>query len=569
MKNKKKIADFFRQGETTEKKIGVELEHFICNNTGKLIGYDELSSIIRQICLENDWIIKYDNQNIIGAECGSYTITLEPAGQLEISIKPCETITEIEEIYQQFRKNWEESFLQRNYNLVHKGILPLIEAGVVKSKELKLIPKRRYQFMDLYFKETGVAGIHMMRATAATQISIDYHSMEDCIRKIRILQKMSPLLALLMENHSGMGKQDGRKPHLLRNQIWENVDKDRCGYIPNSFDSRFSYEKYAEYICNKSMIVLTDSNGTQYLPDITVNEYLKEKEIWFEEHLLSMFFFHVRLKQYIEIRVADSVDMERMLGYATLIKSLLYDENRLEKIEQLLSPIKNIEDIESMENEIRQFGYDANINGNKVVEILVNMYEIARENINSDEKQYLKNILSLPMMEYIYCRTIDNEPGVHAESYRCSKEYIMNSTARYHNRVVKSMYIPKMFTKREEKLFKDVIDKLYGIFNKVIHEYVNNPGLRQYFNFDKRLEELILCEKQYAINIPMARLDLFYNEQTKEFKFCEFNTDGSSGMNEDRELNYALKMTKAFQDFNKDYKVKSYELFDSWIDELL
>ena len=50
-----------------------------------------------------------------------------------------------------------------------------------------------------------------------------------------------------------------------------------------------------------------------------------------------------------------------------------------------------------------------------------------------------------------------------------SKEYIMNSTARYHNRVVKSMYIPKLFTKRETRTFRDIIDILYGIFNKVIN----------------------------------------------------------------------------------------------------
>ena len=43
-------------------------------------------------------------------------------------------------------------------------------------------------------------------------------------------------------------------------------------------------------------------------------------------------------------------------------------------------------------------------------------------------------------------------------------------------------------------------------------------------------------EKKYDCNIPIARIDIFYDEETGGFKFCEFNTDGTSAMNEDREL---------------------------------
>ncbi len=57
---------------------------------------------------------------------------------------------------------------------------------------------------------------------------------------------------------------------------------------------------------------------------------------------------------------------------------------------------------------------------------------------------------------------------------------------------------------------------------------------------EPKLEELILNRPTYYSPIPIARIDIFYNEKTGDFKFCEFNTDGTSAMNEDRKLNIAI-----------------------------
>ena len=119
------------------------------------------------------------------------------------------------------------------------------------------------------------------------------------------------------------------------------------------------------------------------------------------------------------------------------------------------------------------------------------------------------------------------------------------------------------------KYFERLISQLYSIFDKVIAEYETNVNYRKLFNFPSEIEQLILREKTYKTNIPIARIDVFYNEKNNDFTFCEFNTDGSSAMNEDRELNIAIKKTVAFQEFIKTHRVKSFELFDSWIDELL
>ena len=148
-------------------------------------------------------------------------------------------------------------------------------------------------------------------------------------------------------------------------------------------------------------------------------------------------------------------------------------------------------------------------------------------------------------------------------------QYIQNSTAKYHGRCVRTLYIPKIFREKDIRIFEKAIADLYGIFDKVMKAYYEDAGYRTLFGFDKELEKLILREKTYTSIIPIARIDIFYNEATGNFKFCEFNTDGSSAMNEDRELNNAIRLTKAFQEFEKKYEVHTFELFDTWVEEFL
>lgn len=173
----------------------------------------------------------------------------------------------------------------------------------------------------------------------------------------------------------------------------------------------------------------------------------------------------------------------------------------------------------------------------------------------------------LTQLEQEYLDIVQRNTQTHAESAKKVTEYIKNSTAQYHGRCVRTLYLPKLFTSEEIVLFHDLIDVLFGIFGKVMKEYRENAEYRKQFGFDPRLEELILRKPLYDCPIPIARIDIFLNEETHEFKFCEFNTDGSSAMNEDRELNLAIQNTLAYQEFAEKNQVYTFELFDSWVEE--
>ncbi len=168
-----------------------------------------------------------------------------------------------------------------------------------------------------------------------------------------------------------------------------------------------------------------------------------------------------------------------------------------------------------------------------------------------------------------YCDQIKENKELHAKSALEEISYINGSTAKYHGRCVSTLYVPKIFTETDIDQFQRLIRTLYGIFDKVIERYREDAGYRRLFGFSHRLEELILREPRYSSKIPIARIDIFYNEETKDFGFCEFNTDGSSAMNEDRELNHALRLTYGYQMLAKQYPVRTFELFDSWVEKSL
>lgn len=169
--------------------------------------------------------------------------------------------------------------------------------------------------------------------------------------------------------------------------------------------------------------------------------------------------------------------------------------------------------------------------------------------------------------EKYYKELVDNNFEESLKSAKIQQDYIKSSTARYHGYFVHTLYIPKMFTEEMVEVFNEAADTMYGILEKVIHEYQTNPEYRKLFGFEERLEKLILRPNHYECALPIARIDIFFNEDDFSFKFCEFNADGASAMNEDKELNQAITLTSTYNEFTKKYNVRTFELFNSWVEE--
>ena len=556
------IVNYINKGATDQQRVGLELEHFICNDEYEMISYPEMAECLEEICEKAGGKAFRIGGKVYGIFCMDYNISIEPSCQLEISIYPKETPQEIKEIYDEFRSVCESVFVSRGYRLSQSGVFPLVENGEMSVGALGLIPKDRYLRMDEHFKATGDHGRYMMRATASTQVCIDFSSEEDAMKKLRVLQKLAPILSLIAENKSGIGTGKEWKKHLLRNQIWRDVDPVRCGYLDGSVSTDYSFEKYAQYLTAHADILFRGEN----LPE----DGLDTADI---EHLISVYFPMVRLKTYLEFRAADSMPADRAIGFAMLIKNLMYEEDILNALDERLGHVETVADIYAAEDEIFERGFHAVVYGKHIMEWMKDLFVAALGCVMGDDKEaeraYITKAIPLPLLNYEYKELVAGKEDAHSESALGIREYLMNSTAKYHGRVVRTLYLPKLFTPREIGVFNQAIKELYGIFDKVYAEFERNESYRSLFGFSPELEELILRQKKYSCNIPIARIDIFYDEETRDFKFCEFNTDGTSAMNEDRELNIAFSQTKAYQEFAKAHRLSSFELFDTWVDEAL
>lgn len=152
------------------------------------------------------------------------------------------------------------------------------------------------------------------------------------------------------------------------------------------------------------------------------------------------------------------------------------------------------------------------------------------------------------------------------EGRKIAAEYMENSTAIVHHQHVACSYLPRLFNRETYDIMKETSETAHRILCKVIQRYLDDPAYREVFDFDPRLVELILLPRGYDDLLPFARVDTFLNEETGEVRFCEFNGDGSSGMNENREITLSVARTPAFKEFiAHGHRIEACELFGNWI----
>ena len=400
----KGIKDYIKSGETTKERLGLEIEHFVVDERGLPIGFDLMTKLLKEVAKKLNAEIDYTDGYVVGYSNEEYVITLEPACQLEISISPRVSLASVERIYKEFTELWEPILYENGYHFVVKGNLPLVELGAITPDKIPLSPKKRYEYMDRYFEDTGKCGKYMMRSTAATQISVDYRDEKDLTRKLVVLEKISPILMIMFENkkrYNSIIKGVIDKPHLFRTQIWDNVDPDRTGFLPGSLDDDFGYERIAEVIYNLPLILLTDEGNTTYVGRKSAKKLIEEsiiveddidedRSISLMEHFLSMSFYHFRVKKYIEIRVVDSLPIDRALGFAAVIKGMVYSDKNIDILGNELSNIDSIDKIQDAVLRIEEDGLDAVIYNNKTAkEWAEYLTKLASNGLTDEEGEYL------------------------------------------------------------------------------------------------------------------------------------------------------------------------------------
>jgi len=355
------FVSFFSKGcKTPDRfKTGFELEHFIVDANKKNINYSQpggAAQLLRELAPRFPQRYAEDG-HILGLSDGEMSLSLEPGAQLEVSIEPKAGIAEARAVYRRFRGLVDPLLQKHGHTLTQRGYLPA--SGI---RDIELIPKERYRRMDAYFHATGSMGTHMMRGTAACHVSIDYESEADFIEKYRCAWLLGPALAYISANTPVFEGRPNRNK-LLRAHIWRNVDNARC-VVPGIFDDGFGFEAYANFVLRA--------------PEI-LREPGDEERIAL---LLSFVFPEVRLRQYIEMRAADSMPEAKAFAYMALVKGLFADMPRLKG---LLSGFEWSQDaILAAQDAITQHGKKAEVYGRPLGRFVEELTELARHTLGRE-----------------------------------------------------------------------------------------------------------------------------------------------------------------------------------------
>jgi glutamate--cysteine ligase len=271
--------------------------------------------------------------------------------------------------------------------------------------------------MAQHFEDTGQHGICMMRATASTQVSIDFSSEDDAIRKLRIASLLSPLFAFITDNSpifesepiASRGNSNRKTKsglfvvdRMVRTAIWNDVDTKRSMTMPRAFDEGFDLSSYAlEMLSSPAIFSFTTNDDeseddSRYLGSQTFGELLQGKRLDQQsiEHILSLFFYDVRLKTYVEIRAADAMPIEYALAYAALIKGIFYSDTALASLAQSLKDF-GIDDIVAAKEALCEEGYDALVYRRPAEQWLDELILSANDNLSAEERGYLEPLVTL------------------------------------------------------------------------------------------------------------------------------------------------------------------------------
>ncbi|HYD24452.1 MAG TPA: glutamate--cysteine ligase [Croceibacterium sp.] len=317
-------------------RIGTEHEKLVYRTGSHAApSYDEPGGI-RDILLEMQqfgWEPIEEGGQVIALSGADGNVSLEPAGQLELSGAPLEnlhqTCAETGRHLDQVKAIGEKCGV---------GFLGLGMWPDKRRSELPVMPKGRYAIMLRHMPRVGALGLDMMLRTCTIQTNLDYGSEADMAKKFRVGLALQPLATALFANSPFTeGQPNGFLSY--RSHIWSDTDPHRTGMLPFVFEDGFGYEAYVDYMLDVPMYFVfrdgryIDAAGQSFrdflagkLPALPGE--LPTASDWTDH--LSTAFPEVRLKSFLEMRGADGGPWNRICALPALWVGLLYDDTALD-----------------------------------------------------------------------------------------------------------------------------------------------------------------------------------------------------------------------------------------------
>ena len=338
VESREDLLSVFSGGEKPPERwrIGTEHEKFVYRVDDKRApSYDEPGGIrdLLNGLTQFGWKPVEENGNVIALSGPDGTISLEPAGQFELSGAALENLHQT--CSEAARHLGQCKMIGDQLGL---GFLGLGMWPDKARSDLPVMPKGRYRIMLNYMPKRGSLGLDMMLRTCTIQVNLDYSSEADMVKKFRVGLALQPVATALFANSPFTeGKPNGYRS--FRSHIWEDTDPDRTGMLPFVFEDGFGYERYLDYALDVPMYFVyregnyIDVAGESFRAFIDGNlpqlPGEKPRLSDFVDHL-STIFPEVRLKSFLEMRGADGGRWGRICALPALWVGLLYDQTALD-----------------------------------------------------------------------------------------------------------------------------------------------------------------------------------------------------------------------------------------------
>ena len=374
VENRDRLAAPMIEGEKPKDRwrIGTEHEKFVYRTAdNRAPSYDEPGGIhdLLMALTRFGWEPVIEGGKVIALAGSDGTVSLEPAGQLELSGAPLENLHQTCAETGRHLKQVKEVGAELGLGFLGLGMWP------DKTRaELPIMPKGRYKIMLDHMPRVGTLGLDMMLRTCTIQTNLDYSSEADMVQKFRVSLALQPFAtALFASSPFTEGRPNAYMSY--RSHIWTDTDPARTGMLPFVFEEGFGYERYVDYMLGVPMyFVFRDG---QYIDAAgqSFRDFLKgelpalpgEKprlSDW-NDHL-STAFPEVRLKSFLEMRGADGGPWNRICALPALWVGLLYDQGALDAAWDLVKGW-SIEEQQSLRDAVPSEGLDARAPGGGTV----------------------------------------------------------------------------------------------------------------------------------------------------------------------------------------------------------
>ena len=363
------IASFARGEKPRDRwRIGTEHEKFVyALGDHHAPSYDEASGIRALLgeLEQHGWAPVMEGGNVIALTGADGSISLEPAGQFELSGAP------LDNLHQTCAETGRH--LQQVKAAGDKLGVGFLGLGMWPDKtraELPIMPKGRYAIMLRHMPRVGSLGLDMMLRTSTIQVNLDYASEADMAKKFRVGLALQPLATALFANSPFTeGKPNGKLS--FRSHIWSDTDPARTGMLPFVFEDGFGYERYADYALDVPMYFVYRDGKYIDAAGLSFRDFLKGElsalpgerptiDDW-NDHL-STAFPEVRLKTFLEMRGADGGPWNRICALPALWVGLLYDDGALDAAWDLVKDW-SLDERQALRDSVPELALDAPLPG--------------------------------------------------------------------------------------------------------------------------------------------------------------------------------------------------------------